>query len=426
MTQIWYLFYNSIVIPLLYVMIYFAGFFNKKIRNGINDRKKLFENLIINVMGLNRSKKMLWFHSSSMGEFEQAKPIIEKLYQQNKYNIIVTFFSPSGYRNSKNYPYADLVSYLPFDVPYSANKFIRIVKPNIAIFMRYDIWPNFIWQLNKNNIPTFIVDATMRKDSRRKLPISRSFHHDLFNQVNRILAVSESDVENFKSLGVTADRLSAVGDTRFDRVYQKSAAAKTRKLLDDNVLAGKKVIVAGSSWEADENVILPAFLKLCKYDPDVILILVPHEPTIPHLEKLENYLTGKGEHIRFSYVPNNYNNERIIIVDSIGILLTLYYYAHIAYIGGSFRQGIHNVLEPAVYGIPVVFGPKNNTSREAQELKTLGCGIEIHDRFEAYKIFRKLTSDEGLRIELGDQARKYVSDNVGASERILKEITNWV
>lgn len=426
MINIWYLFYNIVVLPVLYTVIMIIGLFNKKVKTGIIQRRKLFENLIINLQGLDRKKKMVWFHQSSMGEFEQAKPIISRLYETGKVNIIITFFSPSGYENSKNYPYAHIISYIPFDTPYFANKFLTIVKPHLAVFMRYDIWPNFIWQLKNRKIPAFIVDATMRGDSKRKLPVAKNFHHELFNDLTSILAVGKDDVQNFRSFGLDKVNIKAVGDTRFDRVYEKSKTARERKLLTEDFFAGKKVIVAGSSWEADENVFLPAFLKLAERDENVILIIVPHEPTVIHLEKLENTLNGKMESIRFSYVQNNYKGEKIIIVDSIGILLTLYYYADIAYVGGSFKQGIHNVLEPAVYGIPVVYGPKHNTSREALKMAELGNGIVIKNKKDAYRVFRKLTSDENERKRLGEISRKFVEENLGATEEILDEVTRFL
>jgi 3-deoxy-D-manno-octulosonic-acid transferase len=243
--------------------------------------------------------------------------------------------------------------------------------------------------------------------------------------VTRILTVSEDDANGFKDFGCTTEQVKAVGDTRFDRVYQRSINAKERHLIKDNLFEGKKVIVAGSTWELDEDVIVPAFLKLSKYDEDVILIIAPHEPTLLHLEKIENEFAGKLESIRFSAL-NNYNNERVIIVDSIGILLTLYTYAHIAFIGGSFKQNIHNVLEAAVYGIPVMFGPKITNSQEAQQLVKRGSGLLINNKREAYRHLRTLLTNEKLRASLGEISFKYVQENLGATEKILKEIYNVI
>ncbi|MFH2031392.1 MAG: glycosyltransferase N-terminal domain-containing protein [Bacteroidota bacterium] len=421
MKSFWYILYNFLVLPFLQLFVKFAALFNSKLKKGLDDRKRLFENLILNCADLNRKKKLIWFHSASMGEFEQAKPIIKKLKEERNVNVLVTFFSPSGYRNSLKYPDADIISYLPIDTPINVSRFTKIVKPSLVILMRYDIWPNLIWYLHRVKIPTMIVDATMRKSSKRKWFIAKGFHKTVYRCFTKILTVSQDDSDSFSEFAIVSDKLKPVGDTRFDRVHQKSLNAKDKKLFADGFLDGKKVFVCGSSWENDEDVILPAFLKLMKYDKDAVLILVPHEPTVLHLEKLEHTLTGKEKSIRFSYL-NNYSGERIIIIDSIGILLTLYTYAHIAYVGGSFKQGIHNVLEPAVYGIPVLFGPKIENSQEAQNLANGRGGFIVRNKKEAYRRLRKLLSDEELRQNYGKLAYEYVFNNIGATRSILDEI----
>ena len=204
-------------------------------------------------------------------------------------------------------------------------------------------------------------------------------------------------------------------------MYQRSLTARAHNLLKTDLFKGKKILVAGSTWEADEEVILPAFSKLAENDSEVILIIAPHEPTVVHLEKIENEFSGDLDTIRFSFM-NNYKGERVIIIDSIGILLTLYTYADAAYVGGSFKQGIHNVLEAAVYGIPVLFGPKIDNSQEAKELLRLGSGILIRNKKEAYRNLRMLFINEMLRKEKGTISYNYVQKNLGATEKILKEI----
>ncbi len=425
MQRFWYIIYNIFIVPLLLVVFNILAVFNPKVKNGIDTRKRLKKDLSEKISKLDRTKKLVWFHSASMGEFEQAKPIIEKIRSEKDVNIIVTFFSPSGYENSKKYPYADIITYLPFDSPKNIREFIELTNPNLVILMRYDIWPNMIWQLREREIPCMIVDATMRKTSKRKMFGAKSFHKIIFKNFSKILTISEDDRKNFLDFDIESERIAAVGDTRFDRVYQKSLVAKDKKLFPDNFFAGKKVFVAGSSWEADEEVILPAFLKLTQNDDKAVLILVPHEPTVQHIEKLENTLVGQERSIRFSLL-NNYDNERVIIVDSIGILLTLYYYADVAYVGGSFKQGIHNVLEPAVYGIPVVYGPKIEGSREAGILSENNGGFIVKEKREAYIIFRKLLSNEEERREFGERSFKFVQKNIGATDKIVKEIYNYI
>lgn len=421
MKKFWFLFYNLLIVPMLYLGVRIAGLCNNKVKQGIKGRRRIFEELIVNSAAIQKANKLIWFHSSSLGEFEQAKPIIEELKKNKGINILVTFFSPSGYDNSRKYPFADLVSYLPFDTKANAAKFIQIVKPNLSILMRYDLWPNHIWAMKSFNIPTFLVDATMKENSRRKLPFSKNFHKYLFRDVTKILTVSQSDTDGFKEFGCTDNQVKAVGDTRFDRVYQRSLTARSHNLLKADLFKDKKILVAGSTWEADEEVILPAFSKLAKHDNDVILIIAPHEPTVVHLEKIENEYSGNLDAIRFSFM-NNYRGERVIIIDSIGILLTLYTYADAAYVGGSFKQGIHNVLEAAVYGIPVLFGPKIDNSQEAKELLRLGSGILIRNKKEAYRNLRMLFSNDMLRKEKGAVSYNYVQKNLGATKKILKEI----
>ncbi|MHB8337552.1 MAG: 3-deoxy-D-manno-octulosonic acid transferase [Ignavibacteriaceae bacterium] len=421
MKTIWYILYNFLIIPFLYLVIRLLGFFNNKVKRGIKGRDRIFEELILNSATLDKSKKLIWFHSSSLGEFEQAKPIIKELKKGENINILITFFSPSGYENSRKYPYADLVSYIPLDTHSNAERFISIVRPDLAVMMRYDIWPNHVWAMKKYNIPSIIVDATMKDNSARKLPLAKSFHKYLFENISTILAVSESDVQGFKEFNVPADRVKAVGDTRFDRVYQRSIVAREKNLIKENLLKDKDIFVAGSTWQLDEDVIIPAFAKLSKYDKDTIMIIAPHEPTEVHLERIENEFAGTLETIRFSFM-NNYNNERVIIVDSIGILLTLYTYADLAFVGGSFKQSIHNVLEAAVYGIPVMFGPKIENSQESQQLLKRGGGILIKNKSEAYRQLRTMFNNDNLRKAKGKISFDYVKENLGATEKILEEI----
>jgi 3-deoxy-D-manno-octulosonic-acid transferase len=421
MKKIWFILYNVIVIPVLFLSVHIAGFFNQKFRTAIKGRKRIFEELILNALSLDKTKRLLWFHSSSLGEFEQAKPIIEELKRDDNINILITFFSPSGYENSKKYPYADLVSYIPFDSWSMANRFIQIARPDLAVMMRYDIWPNHIWAMKKFGIPCYLVDATMKRNSPRKIPFIKNFHRHLFKDITRILTVSKSDINGFKEFGCTEEQLKAVGDTRFDRVHSRSLQAKERNLVKEAVFKNKKIFVAGSTWHLDEEIIIPVFLKLAEYDKDIVLVIAPHEPTETNLERLENEFRNSIKPIRFSYM-NQYKDERIIIIDSVGILLTLYTYAHVAFIGGGFKQNIHNVLEAAVYGIPVLFGPKIENSQEAQELLRLGGGILIKNKQEAYRSLRILFSNNELRNSKGKICYNYVQENLGATEKIIAEI----
>jgi 3-deoxy-D-manno-octulosonic-acid transferase len=263
----------------------------------------------------------------------------------------------------------------------------------------------------------------MKNNTLRKLPLIKSFHKYLFNDFTKILTVSESDAKGFNSFNCKNVRIKVVGDTRFDRVYNRSLVSRSSKIISNEILKGNNVLVAGSTWPQDEDVVITSFLKLLKYFKQTVMIIAPHEPTLLHLEKLEHELSGQSSFIRLSHI-NNYNGERIIIVDSIGVLSILYSYADTAFIGGSFKINVHNVLEAAVYGVPVLFGPKIENSQEAKKLVEVGGGIMIKDKKEFYRSLRKLFSDEKLLAETGKKSYDFVQGNVGATERIISEIFN--
>jgi 3-deoxy-D-manno-octulosonic-acid transferase len=421
MKKIWFILYNTVFIPLFWTLLQIATLFNSKIRRGVEGRKGLNERIELDISKL-ISKRRIWFHSSSMGEFEQAKPIIAALRKKYRnINIIVTFFSPSGYDHSKNYKLADIITYIPFDTKSNAHRFLDLLQPTAAVFVRYDVWPNHIWELNARRIPIFIANATMRTTSARLYPLLKNFHRLLFNNFDSILTVSTKDAEAFALFGLTHPSVEAIGDTRYDQVWQRSADAKKKHLIPPLILKGKKLLLAGSTWPEDEEVLIPSIKKILQYDSNVLVILVPHEPTEDALEDVENTLGSKPRSIRFSNL-NDYANEHIIIVDSIGILMALYQYANVAYVGGSFRQGIHNVLEPAVYGIPVVFGPKHTNSQEAMELARRGGGFIVNDQQECYRTLRTLLDDKKANIAAGKQALMLVEENIGATERFIQHL----
>ncbi len=423
--KVWYILYNAVMLPALYAGIHFLGFFNSKIRRGIEGRRNLNSNLSASLQKLNRGRKLIWFHSSSMGEFEQAKPIIEELRKSSNVNILVTFFSPSGYENSKKYAFADIVTYIPFDSRAAISSFSEIAKPSLVVLMRYDVWPNHINVLHDKGIPVLLVDATMRTKNLRKNSFLRGFHKQLYSKMEKILTISDLDTRNFGVFGIPGSKLKQAGDTRFDRVYIKSRDAKTKNILRPGITEGKKIFIAGSTWEEDEEILNPVILKLLKYHKDLLVIIVPHEPTVNHIEKLEQEFPETVPTIRFSYL-NNYNNERVIIVDSIGILLTLYSHASIAFVGGSYKSNVHNVLEAAVYGIPVLYGPKIHSSAEASHLAETGGGFIIENKTAMYKTLTRLLSNESLRLKAGKAAGEFVKTNTGATSVILSEIKKLI
>ncbi len=415
------LLYNIFVVPLLWCVFHLGGFFNAKIRRGITGRKNLFTDLEFSLKKL-AGRKRIWFHASSLGEFEQAKPIIAAIKQRHHdVDIIATFFSPSGFENSKNYKSANIISYIPFDSYGDVQRFITLTRPNTAVMVRYDIWPNMIYALKKKQIPTMIANATMKENSVRTIPFIRQFHRALYNNFTHILTVSKNDLLAFRQFGAHAPMMEAIGDTRFDQVMMRSNDAKNKMILSPSITDGKIIFIVGQSWSEDDDVIIPVLLKLQDHIPSLLTIIVPHEPTIDHLEELESKLTGEISFIRFSEL-NNFTDQRVILIDSIGILVALYKYAHVVYIGGSFKQGIHNVLEPAVFGKPVIYGPKHTNSQEAVELAIRGGGFIITDQKSLYRTLRSLLDSPLKRERAGSISESFVTENCGATERFLQYI----
>ncbi len=415
----WKLFYNIAVVPVLWLIFRCLGMINHKAARGLKGRTDLFERLGRKISTLGPSHRRIWFHSSSMGEFEQAKPIIGAL--KKKYpdlQVIVSFFSASGFEHSQTYKQADVITYIPFDSRNNAKRFIQMIDPVAAVFMRYDVWPNHLWELQRRGIASYVADATIREKRERALPVVRQVQRAVYNALDYILTVSLADEQTFGKLALSHPVVATMGDTRYDQVWQRSNDSRSRQLLPTAILDGKRVFVIGSSWEEDENVLFPACRTLREMIPDLLIILVPHEPTAETLDRVEIQLNTAVPHIRFSELVH-YHGETVILIDSIGILMTLYRYAHIAYVGGSFRQGIHNVLEPAVYGIPVIFGPVYQNSQEAVALVEIGAGIVVTNIAEMTETARQLLCHDAERQEAGERGRKFVMKNVGATEHFL-------
>ncbi len=418
----WQFLYNIAGVPFLWVLFRCMGLLSPKAARALRGRKPLFSLLSKKLDSLPGGHPRVWLHSSSMGEFEQAKPIIAEMKRRYKdIQIIVSFFSPSGYEHSQAYKPADVITYIPFDSRSKARRFIGMINPSAAIFMRYDVWPNHLWELRRRKIPTFIANATLRKKFHHTLPLARQMQRAMYDAVDYICTVSSSDEEAFRALDLSHPHIGTMGDTRYDQVMQRSNDSRARQILSRDLVAGKKVLIIGSSWEEDEEALFPACLRLVQTIPGMLIILVPHEPTQETMERIEQQLNGRLTHIRFSELTE-YGGEHVVIIDSIGILMPLYRYGRAAYVGGSFRQGIHNVLEPAVYGIPVVFGPEHGNSQEAVALAKEGAAVVGRNADELGAALTGFFTDDALCAEVGRRGREFVLRHVGATERFLLNV----
>lgn len=415
------LFYNFIFLPLLYVLYHIYAFFNEKAREGLKGRKGIFKKISENYKI--DEQYVIWFHCSSVGEFEQAKPLISLL--KNKSNIVLSFFSPSAYNLAKKYADADLICYLPFDTSRNAHKMFELIKPDLLIFIRFDVWPNYVWKAKKFGVPVLLVDASLHKESTRLYPLVRDFLKSVHKHIDLVCSISESDAERLKKLCSKDCRIVVTGDTRFDQVIARKNAIgnKLEGLLPKFNIP---VIIAGSTYTEDETVIIDAYQKVLSSWGKVQLILVPHEPEPRRLDEIENRLSiANLPFVRLSNLKKEFSDE-IIIIDRVGVLAELYMLSDITFIGGSFHGSVHNVMEPAVMGKPVIFGPTIYNSLEAYMLMKRGCGIMVQDADELANELIKLLGNKELRENLGESARSLIEENSGATERIIKYINEFL
>jgi 3-deoxy-D-manno-octulosonic-acid transferase len=392
--------------------------FNKKAKKMLIGQRETFSIL---KKQLDPEASYIWFHAASLGEFEQGRPLMEKIRQeQPAYKILLTFFSPSGYEVRKDYRGADIVCYLPFDHYLNARKFLRLVKPSMAVFIKYEFWMNYLKQLKRSNIPTYIISAVFR-------PTQIFFrwyayrYRKVLNYYQWFFVQDRSSQEllkRFKHLNV-----SVTGDTRFDRVYeiyeQRKDLPVIEKFLNQTENGKDLAFVAGSTWIRDEDILIPFFNQ----HPEIKLIIAPHEISEQRIESLKSRLIHRV--VRYSEVNENESiirNADCLIIDCIGLLSSVYRYGDLAYIGGGFGKGIHNILEAAVYGIPVLFGPKYHKFREARELIASGGAIAVHSEDDFSSRMNELLSYSELLRGSGKSAGEYVTANLGATHNIYKKI----
>ena len=364
---------------------------------------------------IDSNAQYIWFHAASLGEFEQGRPLIERIRKEYpQYKILQTFFSPSGYEVRKNYDGADIVCYLPIDTPSNVKKFVDLVNPCMVFFVKYEFWQNYLNALSKRGIPVYSVSSIFRPNQ-----IFFRWYGKGYQQVLKTFA--HLFVQNEESKRLLADigvnNTTVVGDTRFDRVLDICAAAKQLPLVQ-KFKGDALTFVAGSSWGPDEDI----FIKYFNAHPEMKLIIAPHVVNDSHLKEIESKLQRSS--IRYTKATeDNVQQADCLIIDCYGLLSSIYRYGEISYIGGGFGVGIHNVLEAAVYGIPVIFGPNNKKFREAQHLLANKGGFEINGYEDFQQLMDKFLTDESYLKQSGKAAGDYVKDNAGAMDKIMKRVT---
>jgi 3-deoxy-D-manno-octulosonic-acid transferase len=400
------LIYN-IALQFYFLAICVVSVFNKKAQLWFNGRKN---------KSYIKYDQSIWFHFASLGEFEQGRPVLEKmreLHPQEK--IVITFFSPSGFEIRKGTPLADAVYYLPLDTAANARKFISAINPTIAVFTKYEYWYHFFNELNKRQVPLYIISGIFRP-GQVFFKWYGGLHRKILSFVTRFFVQDEQSVQLLQTIGINNATIS--GDTRFDRVWANAQEPKELPLIHQFV-NNQKTFIAGSTWPEDEKLIATLTVQY----PNWKFIIAPHEISEEKMNRLLALLP-EGSAIRYSQLQSHISNlkSRILIIDNVGMLSSLYQYGHIAYIGGGFGVGIHNTLEAAAFGLPVIFGPNYVRFKEAKDLVALECGFSINDETELQNTVKFLVEDDVRYREISEKIRNYVRSNIGATDTIIKYI----
>ena len=391
-----------------------ASLFNKKVKKMWAGERQAVKVLKEKV---DPEARYIWFHAASLGEFEQGRPLIEHLRETHpEYKILLTFFSPSGYEVRKNYEGADIICYLPLDTIRNARRFLRAVKPVMAFFIKYEFWYNYLHILQHRGVPTYSVSSIFRPD--------QIFFQWYGRQYGRVLkCFTHFFVQNMESkvllakLGITD--VDVVGDTRFDRVLQIKEASKQLPIVEQFTAHAQKVFVAGSSWLPDEDI----FIRYFDIHKDWKVIIAPHVISDEHLSQIFELLKGRRVVRYTEATEENVKDAEVLIIDCFGLLSSIYHYGTVSYVGGGFGVGIHNVLEAAVWDIPVVFGPNNKHFQEAQGLMLVQGGFEIKDYQSFRDLMMRFETDASFLQNAGENAGAFVKSRAGATAKVMENVS---
>ncbi|CAM4330725.1 3-deoxy-D-manno-octulosonic-acid transferase [Pedobacter westerhofensis] len=393
------------------IVLHIASIFNNKAKLFLNGRKNIFT-IIKNKVDI--TKKHVWFHFASLGEFEQGRPVLEEL--KHKYPdklIVITFFSPSGFEIRKNYPLAEGVFYLPLDTKKNAAEFVRLINPEIAIFTKYEFWHHYFSALHQQGVPLFIISGIFRPEQ-AFFKWYGDFYRGILRNVSYFFVQNQQSVNLLKALDL--NNVSLSGDTRFDRVAENAKHPKELPLIS-KFCGAAPVFIAGSTWLPDEQLLKEVILKF----PEWKFIIAPHETHTAHISEILKLLPAAARYTQLGESAAA-SADQVLIIDNIGILSSVYQYGKIAYIGGGFGTGIHNTLEAAAFGLPVIFGPKYDKFQEAKDLLALQAAITVQSAEELSAAFIRLQKDHAA----GAAAKKYVEDKTGSTAQIIKHLGQYI
>ena len=401
--------YNLVIyLYLLGVAVY--SLFNEKVRKMWRGERAAFRILKEKV---DPSAQYVWFHAASLGEFEQGRPLMEQLRRDHpEYKILLTFFSPSGYEVRKDYQGADIICYLPLDTITNARRFLRTIRPVMAFFIKYEFWYNYLHILKHRKVPVYSVSSIFRPDQVFFKWYGRQYGRVL-HCFTHFFVQNEVSRELLAKIGITD--VTITGDTRFDRVLQIKEQSKQLPIVEE-FTKGHKVFVAGSSWPPDEDI----FIRYFNEHPEWKLIIAPHVIAEDHLQQIISKL-GNRKVLRYTQANETNGANEVLIIDCFGLLSSIYHYGDVAYVGGGFGVGIHNVVEAAVWSVPVIFGPNNQKFQEAQDLKKSG-GFEISSYEDFEQLMNRFDADPKYLEEQGRQAGEYVKNLAGATRKVLTAV----
>ena len=405
----------TLAIRVFGLLVRVAAPFRRAPRLWVAGRRGWYRRLKADIRG---KEGLVWFHAASLGEFEQGRPIIERVREEYPdHPILLTFFSPSGYEVRKDFDKVDHVHYLPLDTPGNARKFLDVVKPKLAVFIRYEYWYNFLWAMFRRDIPVVIASAIFRKDQLFFKPYG-SWCRKALKRISHFFVQNEESLDLLESIGVGNKDLS--GDTRFDRVWEAAKEAREFSLVE-RFLAGGTCLVAGSTWPFDDELlkeIVPAF-------PELKFVIVPHHVDGANIRRISS-LFEEGVALYSRGEEQDLEGRRVLVVDTIGILTYLYRLADLAYIGDGFGAGIHSIMEPAAFGMPIFFGPNYHNFQEAVDLVERGGAFAVNDQQELMEGIRRFADDASARQRVGRICREYIEEKRGATDRVMMGLRKFL
>ena len=419
--RFWFVVYNLLILNLLSGAVKILAPFRRNIRDGLEKREGLWERLESSVSKRDWQKPLLWFHVASAGELLQAQPLIDRCSAQGS-ECLLTYSSINALRwleqpGQKENLNLLAAEFLPFDLISNVRRLLGLLQPSRLIWVSYDLWPNLVWEAHRQKIPQSLVSGIVHASSLRTVNFAgRSFFRSLYECLDQILTVSEADRQRILSAFPDHPYVEVMGDTRCDSVLERRDNLQVPKLSE--AAKNKLVFIAGSTWPQDEKCVFPGLKDALESHPDLFLIIAPHEPSEDHLSNVETYFAGIRM-TRWSNISSDSEQIRIILIDTIGILALMYHHAQMVYVGGAFTTGVHNVLEPAVMGATLSFGPKHSNSIESLQMLEQGLATCVNNSDEFKSWLNSMLDNRKRCMELGKRSKKYVEGQAGASERCL-------